>query len=170
MSVVKKSENLEKIGKKPSSKPEEINVDKIEAEAEIGSEMSKISAEVADLGIDSAESEGSGEGFSEKKGDKKDFSAGKQQAQTKQDLKAHIPKVVSIRVMQKEVASEIRKEIRKEERKILLAYVGVKKYSPDKLTKMVSKIRNLKDLLGNLLSATKEILSSLYLKWVKKEI
>ena len=72
--------------------------------------------------------------------------------------------------MQKAVATAIRQEIRKKEKKVLLAYVGVKKYSPHKLAEMIAQIRSLKDLLASLVDATKEILTGLYLKWIKKEI
>ncbi len=72
--------------------------------------------------------------------------------------------------MKKEIAVEIRKEIRKEERKVLLAYTGIKKYSPHRLAEMVAKIRNLRDLLSSIMDATKEILTGLYLKWVKREV
>jgi predicted component of type VI protein secretion system len=71
--------------------------------------------------------------------------------------------------MQKEIAAEIRKEIRKEEQKVLLAYVGLKKYSPSRLAEKVAKIRNLRDLLSGLVDATKEFLTGLYLKWVRRE-
>jgi hypothetical protein len=72
--------------------------------------------------------------------------------------------------MKKDIASAIRKEIRKEEQKVLLAYAGVKKYPPDRLAEKVAKIRSLKDLLSSLLDATKEFLTGLYLKWVRKSV
>ncbi len=172
MAAVNESENHEKTKEKPHSmKAEKVDVGKLESEAEVGSEAAKIAAEVADLGIDSAESAEAAEGFSEGKGDKKDSSTPtKTQKKTQDEIKAHIHKAISQGKMRKSVEKEIRKEIRKKERKVLLAYAGFKKYSPHKLAEMIAQIRSLKELLSSLLNATKEILTGLYLKWVKKEI
>lgn len=173
MPVVKTKENFEKSHEKTTSaKAEKVDVGKIEAEAEIQSEAAKVSAEVADLAIDSAESAEGGEGFSEHKGDKKDHSAptGSVSDEDKKNLFAHIHATVPVKKMKKEVAAAIRKEIRKEEKKVLLAYVGIKKYSPHRLAEKIAKIRSLRDLLSNLVDATKEFLTGLYLKWVKKSV
>ena len=143
----------------------------MEADAEIGSTTAEISAD-AMKAIEGAESAESGEGFSEGKGNKKDYSGGSGQASDDDDdaqnLIAHIQKTVSQKQMQREVASAIRKEIRREEQKVLLAYVGIKKYPPHRLAEKIAKIRSLKDLLGSLLDVTKDFLTGLYLKWVKK--
>ncbi|MCF7846287.1 MAG: hypothetical protein K9L85_03535 [Candidatus Peribacteraceae bacterium] len=164
-------ENPEKRHEKASGEGEKVDVKKIEAEADVTEVASGIAAEVADLAIDSAESaEAGGESFSEHKGDKKDYAAPKSGAATddKQNLFAHIQATVPTAQMKKEVASAIRKEIRKEEQKVLLAYVGLKKYSPHRLAEKIAKIRSLKDLLSGLVDATKEFLTGLYLKWVKR--
>jgi len=168
---VNKETHREKAHEKAAHKVEKVDVDKLESEAEVGGEFQKFQAEVADLGIDSAESAEAAEGFSEGKGNKKDDSAPKRDSnqQTQQDLKVHIHATISTKQMKKQVAAAIRKEIRKEERKVLLAYVGVKRYSPHKLAEMIAKIRSLRDLLSSLVDATKEILTGLYLKWVRKE-
>jgi hypothetical protein len=168
MARVNKEINHEKAHEKPSAKVEAVDV---KGATEVIQAAADVSAEVADLGIDSAESAESGESFSEKKGNKKDHSMAKKvQPKTQQDLKAHIHKTIPTKKMKKEVTVAIRKEIRKEERKVLLAYAGIKKYSPHKLAEMIAKVRSLKDLLSSIVDATKEILTGLYLKWVKKEV
>lgn len=173
MPAVKNSEHHEKAQeKKPDSAKVDINVDKMVSEAEVGAETAKVAAEVADLGIDSAESAESAEGFKEggrSKARDPSPKGKKQTKQTQKDLKSHIHKAIPQKKMQKQVASAIRKEIRREERKVLLAYAGVKKYPPHKLAEMIAKIRSLKDLLASLVDATKEILTGLYMKWVHKE-
>ncbi|MFH1546216.1 MAG: hypothetical protein ABIE14_02475 [Patescibacteria group bacterium] len=154
-----------------AAKTEKVDVKKLESEAAVGVEAAKFAAEVAEIAETGVESAESGEGFSEQKGDQKDDSAVKKSSQqAQQDLKVHIHTIVSSQKMQKQIAVAIRKEIRKEEQKVLLAYVGIRKYSPHRLAAMVAKIRNLKDLLSSLVDATKEILTGLYLKWVKREI
>ena len=174
MTIVRESKDHGKIEKsevpEAAAKTEKVDVKKLEAEAEIGAEAAKVAAEVAEVAETGMENAESGEGFSEEGRQRKDDSAVKKSSQpTRQDLKAHIQKAVPQKKMRKEVAREIRKEIRKEERKILLAYAGFKKYSPHRLAAMVAKIRSLKDLLASLVDATKEILTGLYLKWVRKE-
>ena len=173
MGRVKEKENYGKIEKsevsEASAKVEKIDADKTEVEAKVGeiAEGVKAAVDIAESVEDGAES---GEGFSEDKGNKKgDSDVKKSSQQTQQDLKAHVHAVVSSKKMKKQITVAIRKEIRKEERKVLLAYVGVKNYSPHKLAEMMARIRSLKDLLSNLLDATKEILTGLYLKWVRKE-
>lgn len=175
MPDVKESKNHGKVEKSEVSgaaaKTEKVDVKKIEAEAEVGAEAAKFAAEVAEIAETEIEGAESGEGFSERKGQKKDDSAVKKSSQqTQQNLKTHIHTTVSSKKMKKEIAVEIRKEIRKEERKVLLAYTGIKKYSPHRLAEMVAKIRNLRDLLSSIMDATKEILTGLYLKWVKREV
>jgi hypothetical protein len=155
---------------KISAKPEKINVGKLEAQAKVGeiAEGVKAAVDIANS-VESAENEG--EGFSEGKGNKKDDSASSQNqsTQTQQNLKTHIHTQITKTKMQKEVTAAIRKEIRKKEKKVLLAYVGVKKYSPHKLAEMIAQVRSLKDLLSSIVDATKEILTGLYMKWVRLE-
>ena len=172
MATVNERENLEKQEHSAEKQPEKVDVKKLEAEAEIGSTAAEISTEALKT-IEGADAiDESSEGFSEQKGDKKDYSAPSgatgDDDEDAQNLFAHIQKTVSQKQMQREVASAIRKEIRKEEQKVLLAYVGIKKYPPHRLAEKIAKIRNLKDLLGSLVDATKEFLTGLYLKWVKR--
>ncbi len=171
MSVVKGTENHGKIEKSEISEgTSKIDVKEIESEAKLGAEAAKFAAEVAKIAETGAESAESEESFSEEGRQRKDDSVVKKSSQqTQQDLKTHVHTAVSSKKMKKQVTVAIRKEIRKEERKVLLAYVGVKKYSPYRLAEMVAKIRNLKDLLSSLMDVTKEILTGLYLKWVRKE-
>ncbi|MFH0776374.1 MAG: hypothetical protein V1936_02055 [Patescibacteria group bacterium] len=167
------SRNFEKARENTASaKPEKVNVNELEANAEIGSAAREISAD-AMRAIEGADSiDESGEGFSENKGNKKDYSGstGKSDDDSTQNLAAHVQATVSQSRMQKEVAAAIRKEIRKEERKVLLAYVGLKKYSPHRLAEKIAKIRSLRDLLSSLVDATKDFLTSLYLKWARKSV
>lgn len=174
MTVVKNSEHHAESHKESApKKPEKIDVDKLEADAGVNeiARGVKAAVDIADS-VESAESaEAAGESFSEGKGNKKDYStSSKPTKQTQQDLKSHIHAKIPKKKMQKQVAAAIRKEIRRKERKILLAYVGVKKYSPHKLAEMIAQIRSLKDLLSTIFEATKEVLTGLYLKWVKKEV
>lgn len=168
----------ENFGKSPekiesSAKPEKVDVNKIAAEAEAGSMASEISTE-AMKAIEGAESaESGGEGFSEQKGDKKDYTGASGTAVSDdeaQNLFAYVQKTVPQKQMQREIAAAIRKEIRREEQKVLLAYVGLKKYPPHYLAEKIAKIRSLRDLLSNLVDATKEFLTGLYLKWVRKSV
>ena len=171
MTQVSYETNPENSAEKSVSKTEKANVGKIVAEADADLMTSEVSAEAMKT-IESSESMEGGESFSEKKSDsKKSFSgSGTRDDQAAADLKAHITATVSTRKMQKQVAAEIRKEIRKSEKKVLLAHLGIKKYSPHKLAEMISKIRSLRDLLSSIVEATKEILMGLYLKWVRKEV
>ena len=155
--------NREKVDSESKSFQKTEKVD-VAATADLLTTQAEVAGEVADLGIEDGESFSEGE--SQTKG-KQSAAASKQDdiAQTK----SHIQPLPIPVVMQKEVASEIRKEIRKEERKVLLVYAGVKKLPPHKLAEVVARIRNLKNVLASLASATKEILTSLYLKWVRKE-
>jgi hypothetical protein len=171
MTYVSRETNPENSAEKSVSKTEKVNVGALESSAaisEVASEIAKAAVEATEVG---ESLDDSGEGFSEQKGDsKKSFSgSGKRDDQAAADLKAHIAATVSTRKMQKQVAAEIRKEIRKSEKKVLLAHLGIKKYSPHKLAEMISKIRSLRDLLSSIVEATKEILIGLYLKWVRKE-
>jgi len=167
MNFVDEKENFEKSGKEAVSANSEKVVDV--GESKVEATAAEVSAEAMKT-IDSAESAEGDEGFSEKKGDKKDFSgSAKKDDTTVADLKAHIQKTVPTTKMRKEIAAEIRKEIRKEEQKVLLAYVGLKKYPPSRLAEKVAKIRSLRDLLSSLVDATKEFLTGLYLKWVRHE-
>lgn len=169
MTGVKNSEHHEKSEKSEVSEST-ANAEKIDVKGatEVMQATADIAAEVADVGIEDAEaSEGYKEGGRQKAKDPSPSAKGKKQ--TQQDLKAHIAKTVSTKKMRKEVEKEIRKEIRKSERKVLLAYAGIKRYSPHKLAEMIAKIRSLRDLLSSLIEATKEVLTGLYLKWVRKE-
>ncbi len=174
MTVVSGKENFEKSHEKAlSANPEKVDVGKIEAEAAVDSMASGVSAEAMKT-IESAESaEGGGESFSEHKGDKKDYTGatgGTVSDEDAQNLFAYVQKTVPQKQMQREVAAAIRKEIRREEQKVLLAYVGLKKYPPHYLAEKIAKIRSLRDLLSNLVDATKEFLTGLYLKWVRKSV
>lgn len=172
MTGVKNSEQHEKNEKsevsEPVAKAEEIDV---KGSAEVMQATADIAADIAEVGIEDAEAS---EGFKEREGggrqkvkDPSPKTKGRQQDE--QDLKAHIHKTIPIKTMRKEVEKEIRKEIRKEEKRVLLAYAGLKRYSPHKLSELVAKIRSLRDLLSSLVEATKEVLTGLYLKWVRKE-
>jgi hypothetical protein len=122
--------------------------------------------------IESSESAEASEGFKEgeKQGKAKQGSGSSQQDNAAvASAHAHIHPLPPPPKMRKEVTRAIRQEIRKEERKIILAYVGLKKVSPDRLAEMVAQLRQLKDLLASLLDATADILKGLYLKWVRGE-
>ncbi|MCF7836891.1 hypothetical protein K9N08_04480 [Candidatus Gracilibacteria bacterium] len=172
MTYVSHEKNPENSAEKSASKLEKIDVGALESSAaisEVAGEIAKAAVEATEVGESLDEA---GEGFSEQKGDsKKSFSgSGTRDDQAAVDLKAHIAATISTQKMQKQVAAEIRKEIRKSEKKVLLAHLGLKKYSPNKLAEMISKIRSLRDLLGSIVEATKEVLIGLYLKWVRKEV
>jgi len=169
---VNEKENFEKVEKKDiSANLENVDVDKLEAQTAIGETAREISADAMKT-IDSTESTEGDKTFSEKGNDKKDYSdstSGATSDDDAQNLFAYTQKTVPIRQMKKKVEKAIRAEIRKEEQKVLLAYVGLKKYSPNRLAEKIAKIRSLKDLLSSLISATKEFLTGLYLKWVQKK-
>ncbi|MFH0834529.1 MAG: hypothetical protein V2A63_04050 [Patescibacteria group bacterium] len=166
-------ENLENREHSTAEKSKKVDVDDVVGKAEIQSAASEISSEAMKT-IEGAESaDEADEGFSENKGNKKDDTAGGSAQASDDDeaqnLFAYVQKTVSTKQMQREVAAAIRKEIRAEEQKVLLAYVGLKKYPPHRLAEKIAKIRSLKDLLGSLLDATKDFLTGLYLKWVRRE-
>jgi|GEM_PF-2223247 len=173
MAAVSGKENFEKSHEKAlSANPEKVDVGQIAAEAAVDSMASGVSAEAMKT-IESAESAEGGESFSEHKGDKKDHTGATGSTVTDeeaQNLFAYVQKTVPQKQMQREVAAAIRKEIRREEQKVLLAYVGLKKYPPHYLAEKIAKIRSLRDLLSNLVDATKEFLTGLYLKWVRKSV
>lgn len=153
---------------KESVKVEKIDVDKLEAEAELGATQAEISADIMKT-AEVAEESGEGFGEDEQQGKAKQSSGGKKDEASPTQIKAHIHATIPQNKMRKDVAKEIRKEIRKEERKVFFAYTGIKRVSPHKLAEMVARIRNLRDVLASLLHATKEVLAGLYMKWVRKE-
>lgn len=179
MTVVNEARNSEKMREReaPKANPEAKESKKIDVAgaAKVMTEAANISSEVSDVMGDHIEGAESAEGFSEGKGNKdsKQSTAKAKQKkddQSVKDIKAHIHKTIPVKQMQKEVAQEIRKEIRREERKVLMAYVGLKKYHPSRLAEIIAKIRQLKDLIASLVLVTKEVLTGLYLKWVRKEV
>jgi hypothetical protein len=165
MSDAKNDSHLERLESQESKSDSQAKETDVSAATEFITTQAEVSSEIADLGIEDGESFGEDENQS--KG--KQSGGGKKQEEAAA-IKTHIHPLPDPIVMRKEVADEIRKEIRKDEKKILLAYIGVKKISPHKLAELVARIRNLKDILASIISASKEALMSLYLKWVKREV
>jgi len=166
MSDTKNDSHLEKPESQEAKSDSQAKETDVSAATEFMVTQAEISGEIADLGIEDGESFGEDE--SQTKG-KQSSGSRKQEDSAAASIPRFQPLPETV-VMRKEIAEEIRKEIRKDERKILLAYVGVKKMPPHKLAELVARIRNLKDVLASLISATKEALTSLYLKWVKREV
>lgn len=163
-------EKIEKSSQADSTKAEKVDVQGTANIITHQAEMAGRVGEVADFGVESSESTEGEKGFGEQEDTTKGKTAtGVAQTTNTDEIKTHIPAAVPEVQMRREVAHEIRQEIRREERKVLLAYVGIKKMPPNKLAEIVARIRSLRDILAGLIDATKEILVGLYMKWVRKE-
>ncbi len=130
-----------------------------------------VAGELADLDLEGNESAESGESFKEgeKQGKAKQGSGVTDDDEAVATAHAHIHKLPAPPQMKKAVVRAIRKEIRKEERQVMVAYLGIKKVAPHRLTEMVANLRKLKDLLASLVDTTAETIKGLYFKWVKGE-
>lgn len=119
--------------------------------------------------VESAENaEGAAEGFQEDGRQQAKQTAQQQKVKNPAQLSKALQPLPSPKKMQQQIAQAIRKEIRKDESKVFLTYVGLKKIPPHNLALIIAKIRQLKDLLASLLESSKEVLTGLYLKWVRQ--
>jgi len=165
MADVKEPENFVKIEHSKGAETT-VPIDKkgMEAAVDLVNTQSEVSAEVADLGIEDTEDEKS---FSERE----DSTKAQQNTHNRSSkkIKSFIHEELSSKQMQKEIIQKVRAEIRRKGKVVFLSYVGLKKISPDRLTAIVARMRKLKNLLFELPGTTKEVLTSLYLKWSRKE-
>ena len=118
--------------------------------------------ENADVMTNGEVQEGQGE-------DKKVYNGGTTSGGTQaaQALLAKQVKIPSVEVMRKQVSVEIRKEIRVLEHQAKKIMRNPSKFSPFTLNGVVSKIRELKEILGQLAYATMENLKGWWMKFVK---
>jgi len=138
-------------------------------------DQQKVSIEKLDTsdvraGLENAEVMTTGEVSEDVKEDRKVFNgaAGSATAaQTAQAALAKQVKIPSVEIMRKQVAVEIRKEIRLLEHQAKKIMSNPSEFSPFTLNGMVSKIRELKEILGQLAYATVENLKSWWMKYVK---
>jgi hypothetical protein len=118
--------------------------------------------------VENADIMTSGEVSEDKEGGKNIFAGGGGQATTQtSQARAKRLTLPSLEIMRKEVAVEIKKEIRTLEREAKRIMSNPKGFSPFTLNSVVSKIRELKDILNQLAYATVETLKGWWMKFVK---
>lgn len=140
-----------------------------QADLGLASEQPAITEQVLNA-QEAGETAEAAEGFSEagrQTAKKPPVTQGKVSQDNQAALKAHLQPLPEPKKMQQQIMQALRYEIRQDERRIFWAYVGIKKISPNRLAVLVAKIRKLKNLLASLLESSKEVLTELYLKWVR---
>lgn len=137
---------------------------KIEKKQDESRELREASKEFVEGVSEVVESAESGEIAEKTSEDKKAGPQGKFPTQAGRPVKLQPPSLVlpRIEVMQIQIAVAVKKEIA-----VLMEAARVTKH-PYELTGVLAKIRNLKDILSDLIHAPLETIKSLWMKFVKK--
>lgn len=135
--------------------------------AEQSKELHKISEQVEGK-LENAEVMTTGEVSEDlKEGNSKYSGGGTAGIQTRQHAKPQQIQIPPLEVMRKEVAVEIEKQIHLLQQEAKQMMKNPHKFTPFSLAGVVAKIRELKDILGQLAYATFDTLKTWWLKYVK---